>query len=219
MSEGKSFRPIRLDERLSTVASLFPVCAHGADVGCDHGKLTAFLLEQRICQTMTASDISPSALKKAERLLALRALGDRVKTVCADGLSGLEEKAEAIAICGMGARTVRDILAAGQQKLQGAALVLSAQTELPLLRAALQNLGYRIVRERVCLSQGRYYMVMLAEPGSMQLLPRELLLGVRVECSRPDVLRGYYAWLLELEERKKDCDAQKCAWLREEMQC
>ena len=40
------------------------------------------------------------------------------------------------------------ILERGKDRLQGAALVLGPQTELPLLRQTLNEIGYRIRRER-----------------------------------------------------------------------
>ena len=44
-------------------------------------------------------------------------------------------------------KAIRDILLAGQDRLQGAGLVLSAHTDLPLIREAVEKIGYRLDRE------------------------------------------------------------------------
>ncbi len=72
--------PILLDERLSAAAELAREALTGmerpvaADIGCDHGFLTAKLLETVPNLTMLASDVSAPSLEKARRLLAARGL-------------------------------------------------------------------------------------------------------------------------------------------------
>ena len=75
--------PILLDERLSAAAELAREALTGmerpvaADIGCDHGFLTAKLLETVPNLTMLASDVSAPSLEKARRLLAVRGLSVR----------------------------------------------------------------------------------------------------------------------------------------------
>lgn len=62
--------PILLDERLSAAAELAREALTGmerpvaADIGCDHGFLTAKLLETVPNLTMLASDVSAPSLEK-----------------------------------------------------------------------------------------------------------------------------------------------------------
>ena len=62
--------PILLDERLSAAAKLAREALTGmerpvaADIGCDHGFLTAKLLETVPNLTMLASDVSAPSLEK-----------------------------------------------------------------------------------------------------------------------------------------------------------
>ena len=66
---------IRLDERLGAIADLVLEAVTGreapcaADVGCDHGFLTAGLLERCPSLTILASDVSAPSLQKARELL------------------------------------------------------------------------------------------------------------------------------------------------------
>ena len=82
-----------------------------------------------------------------------------------------------ISVMGMGGRTIRNILLSGRENLQGASLLLSAHTDWHLIRAALQEIGYRLDREEPCLSGGRYYLVLLARPGESSMTDREIRLG------------------------------------------
>ena len=103
--------PIILDERLSAAAELAREALAGrkapvaADVGCDHGFLTAKLLEIVPGLTMLASDVSAPSLEKARRLLGARGLSERANITVADGLSAVDRPVDAVMILGMGSGT------------------------------------------------------------------------------------------------------------------
>ena len=58
-----------LDQRLATAFALFPHCSLGADIGCDHGRLSLHLLAENRCEKMILTDISPKALQKGKALI------------------------------------------------------------------------------------------------------------------------------------------------------
>ena len=123
--------PIILDERLSAAAELAREALAGreapvaADVGCDHGFLTAKLLEIVPGLTMLASDVSAPSLEKARRLLGARGLSERANITVADGLSAVDRPVDAVMILGMGAGTILKIVAEGREKIGGAALIVA----------------------------------------------------------------------------------------------
>ena len=55
--------------RLSTICGALTPCDSFADVGCDHGYCTLYMLENGLCRTACISDISAPSLAKAEKLL------------------------------------------------------------------------------------------------------------------------------------------------------
>ena len=166
-----------LDPRLSLVFDLYDPCDLGADIGTDHAHLPAALLQRGRCRHMILTDISEGALQNARSEIRRFRLSDRVDFRLGDGLLPLEEKCGMISITGMGGRTIRDILLAGRERLRGAGLVLSAHTDLPLIREAVEQVGYRLEREEPCLSAGRYYLVLRARPGREALSGRVRRLG------------------------------------------
>ena len=168
---------IQLDARLSLAFDLYDPCDLAADIGTDHAHLPAALLQRGRCQHMILTDLSESALKNARETVIRCRLSVRTDLRSGDGLQPLEEACGMISITGMGGRTVHDILLEGAGKLRGASLVLSAHTDLPLIREAVCRIGYHLDREEPCFCAGRYYLVLRARPGACPLTPRELRLG------------------------------------------
>ena len=170
-------RMIQLDARLSLAYDLYDPCDLAADIGTDHAHLPAALLQRGRCQHMILTDLSESALKNARETVIRCRLSDRTDLRAGNGLQPLEEACGMISVTGMGGRTVHDILLEGMEKLKGASLVLSAHTDLPLIREAVCRIGYHLDREEPCFCAGRYYLVLRARPGACSLSPRELRLG------------------------------------------
>jgi tRNA (adenine22-N1)-methyltransferase len=175
---------LSLDERLAAAFFMFPACKTGADIGADHGKLSAALLHSgRVCH-MLVSDKSRRSLEKARRCLQNLKLADMATCVTADGIAALHAlkcgKADCICILGMGGSAIVDILAKGWKDLQGATLVLGPHSATPLVRQALVQNDYRLREERLASVSNRLYVLLRAEPaepGEAEYSEKELWLG------------------------------------------
>lgn len=190
-----------LDGRLAAAASLALDCVRGkgsvrvADIGCDHGYLTAHLLERCPGLFVVACDVSAPSLEKARRLIASKGLAGRAEFVLANGLAALEEPVDAIVIAGMGARTILGIVEAGMERIGAAALILQANVDLPLLRAGLDRLGFAVERECFAQAAGRQYVTMRARAARRAgLTEREALLGTAARGAREAGQRAYFGW-------------------------
>ena len=169
--------PVNLDARLSQAFDLYDPCGLAADIGTDHAHLPAALLQRGRCRRMILTDLSESALNNARGEISRLRLTDRVSFRCGNGLQPLQEACGMISVTGMGGRTVSDILLSGQDRLRGASLILSAHTDLPLIREAVCRIGYHLDREEPCFCAGRFYLVLRARPGAVRMSPREIRLG------------------------------------------
>ena len=140
-----SRRFVHITPRLAAAADMLKGYETVADVGCDHGRLTAALLQQNGCRKVIASDISDSSLEKARRLIAHIGLADRVSFCVGDGCSVLEPgECDAIAMLGMGGTLMCRILEACSVPLAGAkALVLQPMRAQDEIREYLYRKGYR----------------------------------------------------------------------------
>ena len=61
-------RSVSLHPRLEAAAALLGKTSVLADIGCDHGRFSAAMLQRGIAEKVIASDISAPSLKKAEQL-------------------------------------------------------------------------------------------------------------------------------------------------------
>lgn len=135
-------------------------------------------------------------------MIRLRLL-NRVSLRSGDGLAPIDEQCGMISITGMGGRTVRDILLNGKDKLQGASLILSAHTDLPLIREAVSLIGYYLDREEPCFCAGRFYLVLRARPGGhVPLSQREIRLGGPLFESSSEYLIPYLSRRRDVLEEK-----------------
>lgn len=206
-----------LDDRLSRASALFPACEYGADIGADHGRLSCFLLESGKVQRMCVADISADSLKKAEALITERGLSDRADFRVGDGLSILDRPAGAIAILGMGGHTLCGILTEGQEKLQSTALILSAHTDMPLVRQTLMELDYCIEAEEIAFAANRFYVLLRAVPGKEVLSEKQLCLGPRLMETYPTHYLEYLRWRVGIAEKKQSPEGKReLNWLKEE---
>ncbi len=205
----------QLDARLRRIADCVPDCELAADIGCDHGKLTAWLLWHGTCQRMIASDLSEVSRAKARALFNRLGLRDRVTISAADGLHALTEPMDAVIISGMGGGTMADMLAQ-EVDLQGATLILSPQTELPRLREAVAKRHYRICHEYVVKADGRFYLVWQAMPGEMRLSGRERALGVSLSATDTASPTDYLRWQLKVASSWQGEEAEQYRqWIKE----
>ncbi len=93
----------RLSKRLHCAAALVRDGARAADVGCDHGKLAAWLVCSGRAASVVATDINPMPLQKARDLFAALGIEDRARTVLCAGLDGVgSDAADDIVIAGIG---------------------------------------------------------------------------------------------------------------------
>ncbi len=230
MSEQmRTIRAPQLDERLETAVAMAVPCRICADIGADHGHLSASLLSRGLCEHVLVSDISDKALQKARTLLGTMQLTGKVTFTVADGLDGaaqLPEKPDTIFILGMGGETMAHILTEGRTALDGATLILSPQTDLPLVRQTLCQIGYRLRKETAVASGKRQYILMRAEPalpGEATYTNKELILGPILCRERPADWQPYLrreeqytlSAIKAMEKATTDKDMQRLAQFRE----
>lgn len=182
--EGQKLVIPPLEERLRQALFMAPAGKVCADIGADHGQLSAALLQSGRAEYMLVSDVSEKSLAKARRLLNALNLSSRATFVVADGLAALDAlpqgEVAAAFLLGMGGVTLSRILETGWRKLRGATLVLGAQTDLPLLRRTVVEIGYRVRDERAVREKDRGYILMACAPareGEPAYDERQLLLG------------------------------------------
>ena len=149
---------MRRSKRLQVLCSELCACDSFADVGCDHGYCTQYMLEKGLCRSAVISDISEKSLRKAETLLSDYIASGKVRGVCCFGLSGIPSDSEQVLIAGMGGEEIVSIL---QNGFFPNRLVLQPMKNTPKLRRFLLDSGYSIVRDYTFMD-GKHYDVLCA---------------------------------------------------------
>ncbi len=166
-------RSVNITPRLEAAIGMLNGFDTVADIGCDHGRLTAALLQRQICRRVIASDVSGPSLEKARTLIGYIGLADRVSFREGDGCSVLAPgECDAIALLGMGGTLMVRILEACSVPIAGAkAVVLQPMRAQDDIRRFLHQKCYHIVCDRVVPDHGRLYQVLKAVPGSSEESP------------------------------------------------
>lgn len=194
-------KQLSLDSRLSMIAEMLGVCACCADIGSDHGRLGAFLLQKQRCERVCLTDISASSLDKARRLIRLLGLDERAAFYVGDGALALEERVDAAVIAGMGGETIAEIVEASAGRLDGARLILQPNVAAPQLRRRLNGCGWKIVNEALARDGRRIYIVMEAVQGAQALSELEYEAGPVLLKKRPEEMKDYAAFRLRVARK------------------
>lgn len=152
---------MKLSKRLSAAAKLVRSGSVAADIGCDHGKLCAYLLQSGRCAFVYAVDINPAPLEKARKLLDDMGLSQRSKTVLSDGAQALGDDVTDCIIAGVGADTAEHIIStAPLMRRKNINLVLVPSSKHERLRRFLYENGFQIYAESAVVEAGHCYTVM-----------------------------------------------------------
>lgn len=146
------------------------------DVGCDHGFVSIYLVQQGISPKALAMDLREGPLGAAREHVAAYGLDRQIETRLSDGLHKYEiGEADTLVCAGMGGGLMRRILEKERQKTASfRELVLQPQSEWEQFRRFLREEGYGILDEEMLEENGKFYQVIKAAPGGGGL-PENLL--------------------------------------------
>lgn len=189
---------ISIDPRLTAIAQMCGECAMLADIGSDHGRLGAYMLQTGMCRKVQLTDISAPSLEKARLLIGKLGLAGCTSFCVGDGALALNETPDVAVIAGMGGETIAGIVDRGAEKLGAARLVLQPNVAAPFLRGELARCGYMITDERIVRDGRRLYAIIAAEKGKAQYGEFELNVGPVLMNTRPAELFDYAQFRLRV---------------------
>lgn len=155
---------IKLDTRLSAVASLVREGTIAADIGTDHAYLLTYLIENGICKSGIAADLRVGPLQNAKQTVIEANLSDKIELVLSDGLENIKENScDDIVLAGMGGNLIAEILSKAQWiKNENINIVAQPMTHAEVLRQFFILNGFEIVKEKTATDGKHFYCAMSA---------------------------------------------------------
>ena len=147
-----------VSKRIQTLCSLLAPAEVFADVGCDHGYCTQYILENELCKKAIFSDVSKGSLQKAESLLASFVEDGRATAVLGDGFYGVPSTVDEVLIAGMGGSEILSILTDEKHGFLPKSFVFQPMLNADKLRRWLIENGAYITRD-FTFQDGKYYDV------------------------------------------------------------
>lgn len=146
-------------KRIQTLCGLLKEAKTFADVGCDHGYLSEYMLENGLCEKAILSDISAGSLKKAETLLKKYVRSGKAVAVCGDGFYGVPKDTEEVVVAGMGGFEIVQILSNEKYGFLPRKFLFQPMKDGELLRTYLLERGGYIERDFTFYADRKFYDV------------------------------------------------------------
>ena len=159
-------KKIELSKRMTAIAEMVPQCGVVADVGCDHGFVSIYLVQNGVAGKVIAMDVNKGPLERAKEHVKERCLQGYIELRLSDGLDKImsEDQVDAVVIAGMGGvlmvRILQDALIGRGLKIPQ--LILQPQSDPSLLRSFLREHDYTIMEEKMVCEDAKYYQMFRA---------------------------------------------------------
>jgi tRNA (adenine22-N1)-methyltransferase len=192
-----------LSLRLQKVASFVPKGAILADIGSDHAYLPCYLVHRGIVEKAIAGEVVKGPYESAVKKVKEEGLEEQITVRLANGLEAIHgsDGVDTITIAGMGGPLITSILDNDPEKLQRVSrLILQPNIHAKVIREwALKN-GWAIIDEVILEEDGQIYEILVLEPGNMDLIEVEILLGKKLIQEKSEVF--IKKWTKELDNWK-----------------
>ena len=145
-------------------ASLIPKGKRVADIGCDHGKLSVYLIQEGIADKVIASDVATGPLERAKRTVVEAGLADKIDVRLANGAKGIGRdesgapEVDVIVMAGIGGMLALDMVNQSIDIYKDIdCFVIQAQSNIDDLRRSMDQMGFVIIDEDMVFEDGKYY--------------------------------------------------------------
>lgn len=196
---------IKLDARLSAVASMVRKNSRVADIGTDHGYLLAWLIEKGISPSGIAADINKGPLENAKRTVIDAGISDMVELILSDGLKNVPENScDDIVLAGMGGNLIADILSdcpwIYNENLH---IIAQPMSHGEVLREFYINNGFEILKEKTVADGKRLYCVISAVfTGAVTAKDKSYIYLGKLTENRDETTKKYIDKILSALEKK-----------------
>ncbi|MFB0971569.1 MAG: class I SAM-dependent methyltransferase [Neofamilia sp.] len=159
-------KSIKLDNRLKEIVKILGKNEIVVDVGCDHGYVANYLIEEDLAKLVYATDISKPSLEKNIEFSKLRGNENKVISILGNGLFPVKDKNfDAVIMAGMGGELIMKIIDDAFDFIQKKTIILQPMTARVELRKYLGEKGFKIEKESIIRDGNKFYEIIRAVPG------------------------------------------------------
>lgn len=184
---------MKLTNRLAAIASKVSYGSVVADIGTDHAYIPAYLVRNKICQHIIATDINIGPLNRARKYITENGLEQNIETRLGAGLKPLKYgEVDTIIIAGMGGVLIQSILEEGKDLLEKVdTLILQPMIGQEAVREWLYNNAFRIIDEALAKEGDKLYTVIIAKHGVEKDKPSDFEIGDKLIEKNDPLLEEY----------------------------
>lgn len=184
--------------RIDLLASLSTGSEVVCDIGCDHAHVMINAIKYHGVKRGLACDISKGPLEQASKNICNNSLQDKIKTILSDGFSNVNEEFDTAILAGMGGILITNILSKGLDKIQDVKLIIEPNSDAPLVRQYLSDIGFSIIEEYAIYDAKKYYEIIVAIKGKSSYDSLDIKFGPILRRKKPEAFIDYY------EKQKKN---------------
>lgn len=179
-----------LSKRLNAVASFINANDKVIDIGCDHGYLGIYLVQNNLVMDILLTDVRSSALNNA--ILNIQKKNLEIKTKLTNGLENINIiDYNTIVISGMGTKTIKEIF--NHKNIDNInKIIIQSNNNLDELRKFMINNGYSIKDEITLFENNIWYVVINFQKGLSHLEDKYINFGI----PKKDKI-NYYNYLIK----------------------
>ena len=147
----------KISERLKAIASFIEKKDCLVDVGCDHGLLSIYLVENNLAERVVASDINLNALNNAIDNIKKRNL--KIDTILSDGINDVDmDGINTLVISGMGTSTILHVLSDDKKIKDVKKIIIQSNNDYELLRRKMNIKGFYLDDEVYTYERKKWYI-------------------------------------------------------------
>lgn len=147
-----------------------------ADIGTDHAQLTIAAVESGFVSEALAIDNKIGPFSIAYNNVKNSDFYSKIRVLLSDGLKSLDDKVDVVVIAGMGGILIKNILI--NDSLRNVKrFILQPNNDPDSIREILHKIGYYIVDELIINDKGKYYDLIIIEPGTVDYTKLQIVFG------------------------------------------
>lgn len=184
---------MKINNRLKLVGDYVDKGSIPLDIGCDHAKLSIYLLKEKNFPFVYASDNKIGPLNQARENVNYYNLADKIELIKADGLNSLNDKIDTITVTGIGGLTINKMFLENRNKLTNIkTIILSPNNFIKEVRETINKLGYYLKDEELVEESNKLYHILVFSKGNKTYSDKELYLGPILMTKNKEIIKKYY---------------------------